>query len=145
MAARRWAAVMAVLLLAYLLLTASRAADFLGAGGMSVLLGAAVLVFPAIGVWVLVSEWRFGTATQRLAQEMAERGEVPADDLPRRPSGRPERGAADTRFEEVRARLESDPEAWPRWFELAMAYDACGDRRRARGAMRRAISLRQGS
>jgi len=41
----------------------------------------------------------------------------------------------------VRTRLEADPEVWERWLELSLAYDAAGDRRRARSAMRRAIAL----
>lgn len=140
---RRMAAVMAVLLAAYLLFSASRAVDFIRAGGVApVLLGWAILVLPLLGAWVLVAEWRFGRATQALGAELAQRGELPADDLPRRPSGRPVREAADARFAEVRRRLEADPQAWARWFELATAYDACGDRKRARAAMRRAISLR---
>ncbi len=141
MPAKRWAGVMAVLLVAYLVMTGARGVDFIRAGGMSATLGVAILVFPVVGGWVLLAEWRFGAAAQRLAEELAKRGELPADDLPRRPSGRAERAAADARFDEVRARLEAGPESWPLWFELATAYDACGDRRRARAAMRRAISL----
>ena len=86
-------------------------------------------------------EWRFGRATQQLGEELAARGALPVDDLPRRPSGRPDRAAADARFAEVRTRVEADPDSWERWFELAVAYDAAGDRKRARAAMRRAIAL----
>lgn len=141
---RRMAAVMAVLLAAYLLFSASRAIDFIRAGGVvPVLLGVAILVLPLIGAWVLVAEWRFGRATQAMGAELSERGELPVDDLPRRPSGRPVRQAADARFAEVRAHVEAEPGAWSRWFDLATAYDACGDRKRARAAMRRAIALRR--
>ena len=136
------AVVMAVLLGAYLFFSASRALDFIRAGGaVPILLGVAILALPVIGLWALAREWQFGQATQRLGHELAERGELPVDDLPRRPSGRPERAAADARFAEVRARVEEDPESWERWFELATAYDAAGDRKRARQAMRRAIGL----
>jgi Flp pilus assembly protein TadD len=41
----------------------------------------------------------------------------------------------------VRTRVEADPDSWARWFELAVAYDNAGDRKRARSAMRRAIAL----
>ncbi len=136
---------MAALLGVYLVFAAWRGIDFIRAGGaVPVLLGAAILVLPLIGLWALVREWRFGQATQALGAELADRGELPIDDLPRRPSGRPVREAADARFAEVRARVEADPDAWERWFELAVAYDASGDRRRARSAMRRAIALHQG-
>jgi Flp pilus assembly protein TadD len=40
--------------------------------------------------------------------------------------------------------VEADPDAWERWFELATAYDAAGDRKRARKAMRTAIALHAG-
>jgi cytochrome c-type biogenesis protein CcmH/NrfG len=142
MSGKRMAVVITALLAVYLGFAASRGLDFIRAGGVvPTLLGAAILALPAIGVWALVSEWRFGQATQRLAAELADRGELPLDDLPRRPSGRPVREAADARFAEVRTRVESDPDAWERWFELAVAYDAAGDRRRGRSAMRRAIAL----
>jgi hypothetical protein len=136
------AVVMTVLLGVYLVFAASRGLDFIRAGGVvPVLLGVAVLVLPMIGVWMVVREWRFGRATQALGAELAERGELPVDDLPQRPSGRVVREAADARFVEVRARVEVDPDAWERWFELSVAYDAAGDRKRARSAMRRAIAL----
>jgi cytochrome c-type biogenesis protein CcmH/NrfG len=143
---KHWAIVMAVLLCVYLAFTAWRAWDFIEAGGwVAALLGAAVMVLPVIGAWILWREWQFGQATQRLGAELAARGELPVDDLPRRPSGRPERAAADERFAEVRTRVEADPEAWERWFELAVAYDNAGDRKRARAAMRRAIALHDAS
>ena len=142
MTGKRMAVVMAVLLGAYLFFSASRAVDFMRAGGLvPMLLGLAILALPVIGLWALWREWQFGQATQRLGQELSARGELPIDDLPRRPSGRPERAAADARFAEVRVRVEADPDAWERWFELSTAYDAAGDRKRARQAMRRAIAL----
>ncbi len=146
MTGKRIAALMAVLLAAYLAFSSARAVDFIRAGGVvPVLLGLAILVFPIVGLWALWREWLFGRATQRLGSELAARGELPADDLPRRPSGRPVREAADARFALVRDQVTADPDSWERWFELATAYDASGDRRRARQAMRRAIALRAGN
>ncbi len=142
MTGKRMAVLMAVLLGAYLFFSASRAWDFIRAGGVvPVVLGVAILAFPVIGLWVLWREWQFGRATEGLAHELAARGELPIDDLPRRPSGRPERAAADAHFDVVRTRVEADPDAWERWFELSTAYDAAGDRKRARKAMRQAIAL----
>ena len=142
MTGKRMSAVMAGLLVVYLVFAAWRGVDLIAAGGLvPVLLGLAVLVLPMIGLWALFAEWRFGRATERLGAELAARGELPVDDLPRRPSGRPVREAADARFAAVRTRVEADPDAWERWFELSLAYDASGDRRRARSAMRHAIAL----
>jgi len=142
---KRMAAVLAGMLLVYLVFLAWRGLDFIRAGGVvPTLLGAAILVLPLIGLWALVREWQFGRATQALGAELAERGELPLDDLPRRPSGRPVREAADARFAEVRTKVEADPKSWERWFELSCAYDAAGDRKRARSAMRTAIALHEG-
>lgn len=142
MTAKRAALVISALLVAYLGFTASRAVDFIAAGGLvPVLLGLALLVFPALGAWVIWSEWRFGRATARLAAELAQAGALPVDDLPRRPSGRVERAAADARFAEVAAATRAEPAEPAAWFALSVAYDDAGDRRRARAAMRRAIAL----
>ena len=143
----KWmAAVIAALLLVYLVFLGWRGVDFIRAGGVvPTLLGIAILILPLIGLWALVREWQFGRSTQRLGSELAARGELPVDDLPRRPSGRPVREAADARFVEVRTKVEADPDSWQRWFELSCAYDAAGDRRRARSAMRTAIALHEGS
>jgi Tfp pilus assembly protein PilF len=90
---------------------------------------------------VVVAELRFGQATQRLADTLdADVDDDPAvPELPRTPSGRVDRSAADAVFEVRRAEVEADPDNWQRWYRLALAYDAAGDRRRARAAMRDAI------
>jgi cytochrome c-type biogenesis protein CcmH/NrfG len=100
-------------------------------------LGAAVLVLPLIGVWVVVAEIRFGFAIERLARHV----QVPAGEspLPRTTAGRVDRAAADRRFDQRRAEVEATPDDWRRWYLLALAYDDAGDRRRARAAMRTAI------
>ena len=107
----------------------------------AIALGAGVLVLPVIGAWALVHELAFGARTARLARRLEAEGGLPVDDLPRRPSGRVDRAAADEGFEKARIELEADPGDWRRWFRLATAYDAAGDRRRARAAMRQAIAL----
>jgi hypothetical protein len=89
-----------------------------------------------------VAEIRFGLASQRLAERMRSAGlstEVPT--LPRRESGRVDRTAADAWFDEQRVSVESEPREWTGWFRLAQAYDLAGDRKRAREALRTAISL----
>ncbi len=145
MRTRTGAAILAGALVFYLVAVGWRGLLLISAGGFGpVLLGLAVLLLPVIGAWALWREWQFGSATQRLGEELAARGELPLDDLPRRPSGRPETGAADARFAQVRTRLEADPDDWPRWFELSVAYDWAGDRKRARSAMRTAIALHDG-
>ena len=106
-----------------------------------VLLGLAVLVLPLVTGWTVWREVQFGRATEQLGRRLDAEGGLPPDDLPRRPSGRVERGAADAAFTGYRAAVESDPQDWRGWYRLALAYDAAGDRTRAREAARHALAL----
>ena len=75
---------------------------------------------------------RAGLTHQRLARLAAEEGvELDVADLPRMPSGRISRDAADALFAGVRGELDADPDDWRRWYRLARAYDYAGDRNRA--------------
>jgi len=104
-------------------------------------LGVALLVMPLLGLYVVWREIEFGRRTETLARALDAEGGLPVDDLPRRPSGRVDRSAADGLFEEMREQTEASPEDWRAWFRLALAYDAAGDRTRARAAARHAIAL----
>ena len=108
-----------------------------------VLLGrTAVLIMPVIGLWAMIATLRAGFAHQKLARLIAEDGmELDTSTLPRRPSGRIERDAADALFDTVRSELDVDPHDWRRWYRLARAYDYAGDRSRAREAMKKAVEL----
>ncbi len=99
---------------------------------------------PLIGIWVMVSTLRAGLAHQRLARIASDEGmELDVSSLPRRPSGRIERDAADALFASVREELENDPDNWRRWYRLARAYDYAGDRSRARETMRKAVEMQE--
>jgi hypothetical protein len=104
-------------------------------------LGAGYLLLPLIGGWALIRELLFGAQTQRMAKILEAEGGLPVDDLPRTPAGRIVRSAADERFPAYQAEVENDPENWRSWFRLSCAYDAAGDRTRARRAMRDAARL----
>ena len=104
-------------------------------------LGLAVLLVPLLCGWAVLRELRFGLATQRLARELAATGGLPVDDLRRRPSGRVVREDAARLFEASKVEVDAAPDSWASWFRLSLAYDAAGDRRRARAAARHAISL----
>jgi tetratricopeptide (TPR) repeat protein len=108
---------------------------------VAVVLGASVLVLPLVAAYAIWRELSFGFATERLAEELAARGALPVDDLPRRRSGRVDRVAADAAFERFRRDAEAAPDDWAAWFRLGTAYDAAGDRRRARAAVRHALAL----
>ncbi|MBJ2121272.1 hypothetical protein I6N91_09810 [Arthrobacter sp. MSA 4-2] len=104
-------------------------------------LGAGYLFLPMIGAWALIRELLFGAQTERMAKVLEAEGGLPVDDLPRTPAGRIVRAAADERFPRYQAEVENDPENWRSWFRLSCAYDAAGDRTRARKAMRDAARL----
>ncbi len=107
-------------------------------------MGIALLILPFIGLWAMIATLRAGFAHQRLARLAAEQGmELDVSALPRRASGRIERGAADQMFQTVRAELDADPDNWVRWYRVARAYDYAGDRSRAREAMKTAVALQE--
>jgi cytochrome c-type biogenesis protein CcmH/NrfG len=136
-------AFMCAALLVYIVLLGRSAVLMIISGrAVAVVLGAALLVLPVIGLWAMIATLRAGLAHQRLARLAAEDGmELDVSALPRRPSGRIERDAADALFDTVRAELDSDPHDWRRWYRLARAYDFAGDRGRAREAMKKAVEL----
>jgi tetratricopeptide (TPR) repeat protein len=103
---------------------------------------ATIFLLPVVGLWAMIATLRAGFAHQRLARIAREDGmELDTSALPRRPSGRIEREAADALFESVRAELEDDPDNWRRWYRLARAYDYAGDRGRARETMKKAVQM----
>jgi hypothetical protein len=104
-------------------------------------LGVAALILPVIAVWFMFREWQLAAAVQQMANQLAAEGRLPIDNLPRSPGGRIDRAAALTVFEEARQAAESSPEDWEAMYNLAFAYEAGGDRRRARAALRTAARL----
>jgi hypothetical protein len=134
--------VMSALLLLYMWAAGFQAWLMITTGDpLIVVMGLALIIFPLIGVWALARELMFGIRSSRLGQRLSDEGDIALTDLPTRPSGRPDRSAADAVFPEFAAAVESAPDDWRAWFRLGLAYDASGDRRRARGAIRRAIAL----
>ncbi|MEI8411218.1 MULTISPECIES: hypothetical protein [unclassified Kribbella] len=141
MTAKRAAIVIAVVFVAYAGLLGWRGVLLIGTGDpVAVVLGIAVLVIPLLGAYLVWRELQFGRRTEALARELEAAGGLPVDDLPRRPSGRIDRTAADAAFGKYKAEAEAAPEDWRVWFRLSTAYDAAGDRRRARSTMRTAIA-----
>jgi hypothetical protein len=136
-------AFLCVAMLVYFVLLGRMAVALITSGRAAAIgLGLAVLVMPFIGLWAMIATLRAGFAHQRLARLIAEDGmELDTSALPRRPSGRIQRNAADALFDTVRTELQDDPDNWRRWYRLARAYDYAGDRRRAREAMKTALEL----
>lgn len=143
MNAGKWGVItMTVLLGIYLVFVVRYGIALLGTGqAVGIAMGVALLVLPVIGAWVIVRELLFVRNAQRLLAILGAEGGLPVDDLPRLPSGRVVAEAADAEFPRYKAAVEDQPDSWRAWVLLGLAYDASGDRKRARWATREAISI----
>ncbi len=135
--------VMVLILGFYFFLLGQRGVTLIQNGGVaSISLGIGVLLLPILGLWIVWATLKAGFDHQRLASRIHEEGlELDVADLPRRPSGRIERDAADELFQQVKTEWEKDPVNWRNSYRLARAYDYAGDRGRARETMKRAVAL----
>ena len=138
-------AFLCVALVVYFVLLGRIATAFIVSGRPAAIgLGLALMILPLIGVWVMVSTLRAGLAHQRLARIIHDEGlELDVSALPRMPSGRIRREAADALFQSVREEVEREPDNWRHWYRLARAYDYAGDRARARQAMSKAVEMQE--
>lgn len=136
------ALVMTVMLLIYVALLTNTGLSLLATNILiAQVMGSLILAFPLIGVWAIVVELRFGLAAEKLVARIEAEGTWPDLQIETRPSGRAVRASADAAFAKWSAAAEQNQTDFHAWFNLSLAYDACGDRRRARAAMRRAIDL----
>lgn len=134
--------IMAALLALYLVFAVRYGFILIGVGQpVAIASGVALLILPVVGAWAMVSEILFAVRADRLAKCLEEEGGMPREPVPVSASGRVDRAAADALFPSYRAAVDATPESWRAWFRLALAYDASGDRRRARWATRTAIKL----
>jgi tetratricopeptide (TPR) repeat protein len=138
-----WGAIlMAMLLALYLWATGYQGYLMIFSGQpVLIIMGLALIVLPIVGAWALFRELRFGFVSDRLVKQLEAEGNLPVDDLPHTPSGRTVREAADEEFPAYAAEVDAEPESWRAWFRLGLAYDASGDRKRARESIRKAIAL----
>lgn len=141
MGTRLGVAVMSAGLALYLVFAVWYATVLIGTGEpIAIAMGVALLVLPVIGAWSLVRELRFGRDAARLGARLAEEGGMPTDEVAVYTSGRVVRENADALFPSYRAAVEEAPTDWRAWYRLGLVYDAAGDRRRARHAIRTAIT-----
>jgi hypothetical protein len=137
-----WVGAVTLLLVFYLVVSFQRSLLLLADSNLTAkAIGAAYLVLPIVGAWALIRELMFGARTEQMAKVLEAEGGLPVDELPRTPGGRIVRAAADAEFERYRAEAEAAPDDWRSWFRLSCAYDAAGDRKRARASMRDAVKL----
>ncbi|GAA4656171.1 hypothetical protein GCM10025779_19220 [Arthrobacter cryoconiti] len=138
-----WVALIALLLVFYMVVMLQRSFTlmFVSPEWQAKVMGAAYFLIPLVVAWVLVNEILFGARTEKLATILESEGGLPVDELPRTPAGRIIRAAADAEFEKYKQQAEEAPGDWRSWFRLSCAYDASGDRKRARKAMRDAVNM----
>ena len=142
MSARIGVVLMAALLALYIVLVGQRAWLLVASGDpIGIAMGIALVVLPVIAAWALGRELWFGVRAQQLGRRLEAEGGLPADEVTVRPSGRVLREDGDAVFPAYRAEAEAHPDDWRAWYRLGLAYDAAGDRRRAREAVRTAIRL----
>ncbi|MCX6486211.1 MAG: hypothetical protein NTX78_06220 [Rhodoluna sp.] len=136
------AAISIALFSVYLLLLTNWAIAMITIGSLlGIVMGALVLTFPLLGAYAIYRELRFGLRAEAMGKELEANNEWPVFQLVLRPSGRPTRESADENFKLYSKLAEQNPTDWKSCFALSLAYDACGDRPRARKAMAEAMTL----
>lgn len=136
------AAVMGVLTLIYVALLANTGFKLVAMdSAVAKSMGALILVFPIFAIWLTFMEFRFAVQLEKLTDRISAAGNFPKLAFEYRPSGRATKASAAIVFEEYAKKVAADESNYLNWFALGLAYDAAGDRRRARTAMRRALKL----
>lgn len=140
MSTRIGVAVMAAVLVLYIVLVAQRAWLLLISGEpVGIAIGVVLVILPVLAAWGLGRELWFGWRADRLGRRLEAEGALPDESVLLRPSGRVDSAEGDAVFPRYREEAEARPEDWRAWYRLGLAYDAASDRRRAREAIRRAI------
>lgn len=144
MQAKLGAVVMTALTFMYLWLLGGKAITLLQQpNGVGKIMGAFMLIMPAVALWAIIVELIFGIQVEKMAAQVEAEGLWPIRDIETLPSGRPTKAAAQREFDRLKEEANAKPEDWHSWFNLALGYDACGDRKRARAGMRKALKMRK--
>lgn len=107
---------------------------------LSIALGLAILFFPFTAIAAIFYEIRFGIRLSKLAS-LLEQSQLDVPEYEIRPSGRAEKASGEAAFRQLEQRIQQDEQNYLLWLMLADSYDKLGDRKRARSAARKAISL----
>lgn len=106
-------------------------------------MGAFLLIFPLLGVYVIYAEMRFAVRANRLIARLSREGALPTDDLPLRPSGKADREVATQRVDDLAAAVEQagDRVTWQDLLRLGLMQDAAGRRSDGRRTIVQAIRV----
>ena len=134
--------VITVVLVVYLVVIAKSAWLMLATGRpVAVVMGVCLVVLPIIAAWAIARELWFGVRAERAGRRLEAEGALPDDDVAVFASGRVVRADADAVFPRYRDAVQQHPDDWRAWYRLGLAYDAAGDRKRARSAIRQSLKL----
>lgn len=144
--AKLGAIVMTALLVGYVVLVGERSLALIVSNQpVAVAIGYLMLVIPVVALWGIAMELRFGLRIEKLGKALEKENAWPVFDFELRPSGRPTKESAERVFHIFSKSVSQDETNWRAWFALGLAYDAAGDRTRARKSMRKAIELANNS
>lgn len=129
-------------LLIYLVVIARSAWILLATGRpVAIIMGVCLVVLPVIAAWAIIRELWFGVRAERAGRRLDAEDGLPDDDVAVYASGRVVRADGDAVFPKYRDAVTQHPDDWRAWYRLGLAYDAAGDRKRARGAIRQSLKL----
>jgi len=135
-------ALMGAALVVYLAVAVWLAVMFLVVGTpVSIGMGVALVVLAPLGAWALIREMQFGFGADRLGRVLDSEGGMPPVETDLTPSGRIARADADPVVERYTAAADAAPEDWRARYRLGVVQDAAGRRKDARASIREAIRL----
>ncbi len=136
---------MAVLLVIYLGFTINYAWILVQDPSLLVqVMGYALVVLPLLGAWGLTTELLFARRASKLTEKLRENGMFPDIGVTSMANESSRRNAALQEFGRFRKETQNNPDSWESWLRLGLVYYECGDKRRARSAVRKAISINRG-
>jgi hypothetical protein len=135
-------ALMGAALVVYLAVAVWLAVMFMAVGTpVSIGMGVALIVLAPLGAWALIREMQFGFGADRLGRVLDSEGGMPPVETELTPSGRIARVDADPLIERYTAAADAAPEDWRARYRLGVVQDAAGRRKDARASIREAIRL----
>lgn len=135
-------ALMGAALLVYLVVAVWLAVMFFAVGTpVSIGMGVALIVLAPLGAWALIREMQFGFAADRLGRTLDAEGGMPPVETELTPSGRIARADADPLVARYLAAADAEPADWRARYRLGVVQDAAGRRKDARASIREAIRL----
>ncbi|MFC7790254.1 hypothetical protein ACU045_14855 [Microbacterium sp. MAHUQ-60] len=142
MSSRISVVVMGAALLLYIVIAVWLGVMFFAVGTPAAVgMGIALVIIAPIGAWALVRELMFGFAAERLGSILDGEGGMPPAPAELTPSGRVRREDADPLVGSYTAAADEATGDWRARYRLGVVQDAAGRRKDARASIREAIRL----